>query len=41
MSLPVKRWSALAFLFGSFALPSSIAIAADEWQVIKITGAIT
>ena len=38
MPLPVKRWSVLAFVFASLALPSSIAIAAGEWQVIKING---
>jgi len=38
MPLPVKRWSVLAFVFASVALPSSIAIAAGEWQVIKIDG---
>src|SRR6187551_770983 len=35
MSLPLKRWPVLAF---SFALPCSIAIAATEWQVIKVNG---
>jgi len=38
MSLPVKRWSVRAFLFASFAVGSPIAIAAAEWQVIKING---
>ena len=38
MPLPVKRWSILAFVFTSLALPSSIAIAAVEWQVIKVNG---
>ena len=38
MPLPVKRWSVLAFVFGSLALPPSIAIAAGDWQVIKING---
>src|SRR5881398_333850 len=38
MPLPVKRRSVLAFVFASLALPSSIAIAAGEWQVIKING---
>jgi len=38
MPLPVKRWSVLAFVFASLALPSSIAIAAGEWQVIKVDG---
>jgi N-acetylmuramoyl-L-alanine amidase len=38
MPLPVKRWSVLAFVFASLAFPSSIAIAAVEWQVIKVNG---
>ena len=38
MFLPVKRWSVLAFIFGSFALASQIAIAAGDWQVIKVNG---
>jgi N-acetylmuramoyl-L-alanine amidase len=38
MPLPVKRWSILAFVFASLALSSSIAIAAGEWQVIKVNG---
>ena len=38
MPLPVKRWSVLAFVFASLALTPSIAIAAAEWQVIKING---
>jgi N-acetylmuramoyl-L-alanine amidase len=38
MPLPVKRWSVLVFVFGSFALTSSIAIAAGDWQVIKVSG---
>ena len=38
MPLPVKRCSVLAFVFACLALPSSIAIAAAEWQVIKING---
>src|SRR5512133_4385096 len=38
MPLPVKRWSILAFVSASFALPCSIAIAAVEWQVIKVNG---
>ena len=38
MPLPVKRWSILAFVSASLALPSSIAIAAVEWQVIKVNG---
>src|SRR5437016_5215951 len=38
MPLPVKRWSVLMFAFASLALASSIAIAAGDWQVIKISG---
>jgi N-acetylmuramoyl-L-alanine amidase len=38
MPLPLKRWSILALVFASLALSSSIAIAAVEWQVIKING---
>jgi len=38
MPLPVKRCSVLAFVFASVVLPFSIAIAAVEWQVIKING---
>ena len=38
MSLRLKRWSVLAFLFASFAFKASIAIAAAEWQVIKVNG---
>jgi len=38
MPLPVKRWSVLAFVLASSSLPSSIAIAAAEWQVIKVNG---
>jgi hypothetical protein len=36
MPLLVKRWSILAFAFASLALGPSIAIAAVEWQVIKV-----
>src|SRR5258705_10489763 len=38
MSLPLKRWQVLAFAFAWLALPSSIAIADGEWQVIKVNG---
>src|SRR6266536_1849056 len=38
MPLPVKRCSVLPFVFACLALTSSIAIAAAEWQVIKING---
>jgi N-acetylmuramoyl-L-alanine amidase len=38
MPLTVKRCSILALVFASLALPSSIALAAVEWQVIKVNG---
>src|SRR6478752_6361423 len=38
MPLPVKRWSTLAFAFASLALGPAIAVAAFEWQVIKVNG---
>ena len=34
----MKRWPVLAFAFASLALGPSIAIAAAEWQVIKVNG---
>jgi N-acetylmuramoyl-L-alanine amidase len=38
MPLPLKRWPVLSFFFASLVLAPSIAIAAGEWQVIKING---
>jgi N-acetylmuramoyl-L-alanine amidase len=38
MPLTVKRWSVLAFVFASLAMSPSLAIAAVEWQVIKVNG---
>jgi N-acetylmuramoyl-L-alanine amidase len=38
MPLPVKRWSVLAFVIASFAIASTNALVAAEWQVIKING---
>src|SRR5580765_1238304 len=38
MPLPVKRCSILAFAFASLALGPAIAIAAAEWEVIKVNG---
>src|SRR5215469_7387504 len=38
MPLTVKRWSVLAFIFAPLALRLSNAIAAGEWQVIKVNG---
>src|SRR5881394_3222404 len=37
MPLPVKRWSVLAFVI-SFAIVSINALAAGEWQIIKVGG---
>ena len=34
----MKRWPVLAFVFASLALGPAIAIAAAEWQVIKVNG---
>ena len=38
MPLSVKRWSVIAFVFGFFAIASRIAVAAGEWQIVKING---
>ena len=38
MPLPVKRWLVLVFVLAFFGLVSPIAIAAVEWQVIKVNG---
>jgi N-acetylmuramoyl-L-alanine amidase len=38
MPLPVKRWLVLAFVVAFFGFVSPIAIAAVEWQVIKVNG---
>jgi N-acetylmuramoyl-L-alanine amidase len=38
MPLPLKRRPVLAFFFASLAVAPSIAIAANEWQVIKVNG---
>src|SRR5881396_878785 len=38
MPLPVKRCSVLAFVFACLALTSAVAIAAAEWQVIRVSG---
>jgi len=38
MPLPVKRWSIVAFVLACFALASPIAIAAAQWQIIKVNG---
>jgi N-acetylmuramoyl-L-alanine amidase len=38
MLLLVKRWLALAFVCGSFAVVSRIALAGGDWQIIKVSG---
>src|SRR6188474_2134276 len=38
MSLPMKRWPVPVFAFAFLALGPSMAIAAAEWQVIKVNG---
>jgi len=38
MVLPVKRWFATAFLVGAIAITQITALAADDWQIIKVSG---
>jgi N-acetylmuramoyl-L-alanine amidase len=38
MVLPVKRWFAIAFLVSSIAITQTTALAADDWQIIKVSG---
>jgi N-acetylmuramoyl-L-alanine amidase len=38
MLLPVKRWSALAIGCGFFAIALATLSAADDWQIIKVSG---
>jgi N-acetylmuramoyl-L-alanine amidase len=38
MLLPVKRWLALAVVCGILAVAWTIGFAADEWQIIKVSG---
>src|SRR5438093_1026443 len=38
MPLPVKRWSLIASVFGSFIIASTSIPAAGEWQIIKVNG---
>src|SRR5437899_6706559 len=38
MVLPVKRWFAIAFLVTAIAITQTTALAADEWQIIKVGG---
>ena len=38
MVLPVKRWFAIAFLVSDIAIAQITAVAADDWQIIKVSG---
>ncbi|PYK09719.1 MAG: hypothetical protein DME65_11455 [Verrucomicrobia bacterium] len=38
MLLPAKRWFAIAFLLNAVAIAQTTAIAADDWQIIKVSG---
>jgi N-acetylmuramoyl-L-alanine amidase len=38
MVLPVKRWFAIAFLVSAIAITQTTAFAADDWQIIKVSG---
>src|SRR5437870_6737554 len=38
MVLPVKRWFAIAFLDDAFAISQATTLAADDWQIIKLSG---
>jgi N-acetylmuramoyl-L-alanine amidase len=38
MVLPVKRWFAIAFLLSFIAMTYTTALAADDWQIIKVSG---
>ncbi len=38
MVLPVKRWFAIAFLVSDIAITQITAVAADDWQIIKVSG---
>ena len=38
MVLPVKRWFAIAFLASAIAITQITAVAADDWQIIKVSG---
>src|SRR5213593_3143321 len=38
MVLPVKRWFAIGFLVGVIAITQTTALAADDWQIIKLSG---
>jgi N-acetylmuramoyl-L-alanine amidase len=38
MVLPVKRWFAVAFLAIAIAISQTAALAAEDWQIIKVSG---
>src|SRR6266516_4560269 len=38
MVLPVKRWFAIAFLVSAIAITQTTAVAAEDWQIIKVSG---
>jgi N-acetylmuramoyl-L-alanine amidase len=38
MPLPVKRWSLIALVVGSFLIASTGVVAAGDWQIIKVNG---
>jgi len=38
MVLPVKRWFAIAFLVSAIAITQITALAAEDWQIIKVSG---
>jgi N-acetylmuramoyl-L-alanine amidase len=38
MLLPVKRWFAVAFLASAIVIAQTTAFAADDWQIIKVSG---
>jgi N-acetylmuramoyl-L-alanine amidase len=38
MVLPVKRWFTTAFLVSAIAITQTTALAADDWQIIKVSG---
>jgi N-acetylmuramoyl-L-alanine amidase len=38
MLLPVKRWFAVAYLASAIAIAQTAVLAADDWQIIKVSG---
>jgi N-acetylmuramoyl-L-alanine amidase len=38
MVLPAKRWFAIAVLVSAIAITQTTALAADDWQIIKVSG---